>query len=79
MMRQLMDDAEIHYAKSKQDSDAQTPSKFNYDEWIDWQQSVITYLTSKKSGTPSTSIYLYYVIRTEPCLIAAPENPNRMK
>ena len=27
-MRQSMDDAEIHYAKSKQGSDAQTPSKF---------------------------------------------------
>ena len=32
MMRQFMDDAKIHYAKSKQDSNAQTPSKFKYDE-----------------------------------------------
>ena len=45
MIRQSMDDAKIHYAKSKRDSDAQTPSKFKYNEWIDWQQSVITYLT----------------------------------
>ena len=73
MMQKLMDDAKIHYAKSKQDSDAQTPSKFKYDEWIDWQQSVITYLTSKKSVTLSASISLYYVIRTKPCPIAAPE------
>ena len=36
MMRQFMDDAKIHYAKSKRDRDAQTPSKFNYNEWIDW-------------------------------------------
>ena len=57
-----MNDAEIHYAESKRDSDAQTLSKFKYDEWIDWQQSVITYLTSKKSVTPSASISLYYVI-----------------
>ena len=28
MMRQLMNDAKIHYVKSKQDSDAQNPSKF---------------------------------------------------
>ena len=63
MMRQSMNDAEIHYAKSKQDSDAQTPSKFKYDEWIDWQQSIITYLTSKKIVTPSASISLYYVMR----------------
>ena len=70
MMQQSMDDDDIHYAKSKRDSDAQTPSKFKYDEWIDWQQSVITYLTSKKSVTPYASISLYYVIRTEPCLIA---------
>ena len=73
MIRQSMDNSEIHYAKSKRDSDAQTPSKFKYDEWIDWQQSVITNITSKKSLTPSTSISLYYVIRTEPCPIAAPD------
>ena len=68
-----MDNDEIHYIESKQDSDAQTLSKCRYDEWIDWQQSDITYLTSKKSVTPSASISLYYVIRTEPCPIAAPE------
>ena len=51
IMRQSMDDAEIHQAESKRDSDAQTSSKFKYDEWIEWQQSVITYLTSKKSVT----------------------------
>ena len=73
MMRQFMDDAKIHHAESKQDRDAQTPSKFMYDECIDWKQSVITYLTSKKSVTPSASISLYYVIRTEPCPIAAPD------
>ena len=32
MIRQLMDDSKIHYAKSKQDSGAQTPSKFKYTE-----------------------------------------------
>ena len=68
-----MNDADIHYAKSKRESDAQTPSKFKYDEWIDWQQIVITYFTSKKSVTLSASISLYYVIITEPCLIADPE------
>ena len=73
MMRQSMDDAKIHYAESKQDSDAQTPSKSKYDECIDWQQSFITYLTSRKSVTPSASIYLYYVISTEPCPIADPD------
>ena len=73
MMQQLMDDAEIHYAESKRDSDAQTLYKFKYCEWIDWQQSYITYLTSKKSVTLSESISLYYVIHIEPCLIAAPD------
>ena len=67
MMCQSMDGAKIHYVESKRDSDAQTPSKFKYDEWIDWN------LTSKKSVTPSASIALYYVIRTEPCPIAAPD------
>ena len=47
MMRQLIDDADIHYAKSKKDKYDHTPSKFKYDEWIDYQQSVITYITSK--------------------------------
>ena len=37
MMRKLMDDAEIHYAESKRDSDGQNPSTFKYDQWIDWQ------------------------------------------
>ena len=37
LMRKSMDDADIHYAKSKRDSDAQTPSKFKYDAWIDWK------------------------------------------
>ena len=44
MMRQLIDDADTHYTKSKRDSDAQTLSKFKYDECNDWQQSVITYI-----------------------------------
>ena len=68
-----MDDAEIHYVESKRDSDAQTPSKFKYNEWIDWQQSVITYLTAKKIVTPSASISLYYVIFTKSCPIEAPD------
>ena len=63
----------MHYIKSKQDRNTQTLSKLKYDEWIDWQKSVITYLTSKKIGTLSASIYIYYVIRTEPCPIAAPD------
>ena len=37
LIRQSMDDAEIQYSESKQDSDAQTLYKFKYDEWIDWQ------------------------------------------
>ena len=48
MMQQSMDDSEIQYAESKRYSDDQTPSKCKYDEWIDWQKIVITYLTSKK-------------------------------
>ena len=68
-----MDDAEIHYAKSKHNSDARNPYKFKYDECIYWQQIFITYLTSKNSVNPSASISLYYVIHTEPCPIVALE------
>ena len=74
MMRQSMSDAKIHHVKSKRDSDAQTPSNFIYNECIDWQQIVITYLTSKNSVAPSPSISLYYLIRTKPYPIAAPGN-----
>ena len=35
MLQQWMDNAEIHYTESKQDIDAQKPTIFNYDEWID--------------------------------------------
>ena len=76
MMWQSMDDAKIHYAESKRDSDAKTPSKFKYDEWIDWQQSVINYLTSKKSVNPAALISFYYLIRTNPFLIAAPDKSS---
>ena len=43
-----MDDADIHYAKSKLDSYAQTPSKFKYDEWIDWQKVLLIILILRK-------------------------------
>jgi hypothetical protein len=69
VMRQAMEDVEIHYAESQRESDATMPSKFKYDDWIDWQQSVITYLKSKSSVHPLSSIPLYYVIRKEPCPI----------
>ena len=58
---------------SKRYRDAQNPSRFKYDECIDWQQSVITYLTSKKIVTLSASISLYDVIRTKPHPIASPD------
>ena len=43
MMRQSIYDSQIQYTKSKRENDDQTPSKFKYDERIDWQQSVILF------------------------------------
>ena len=70
VLRQAMTDYQIDYEESKRESDAQLPSKFVYDEWVDWQQSVITYLKSKKGVR---NIPLYYVIRKEPCTIPIDE------
>jgi hypothetical protein len=49
--------------------DAQSPETFSYPKWIDWQDSVITFLKCKKNV--SKTIPLYYVIRKEPNPIAA--------
>ena len=60
VLKQAMEDYQVYYEKSKRESDAQIPSKFVYDEWVEWQQSVITYLRNKKGVR---NIPLYYVIR----------------
>jgi hypothetical protein len=61
-----MEDHELAIEIADRDEEAQTPKLFKYDDWIDWQQSVVTYLKAKKGvrGVP-----LYYVIRPEPNVI----------
>ena len=68
IMRTAMEDYKVAILEDKATSDATMPKTFSYDDWINWQQSVITYLKSKKSITPA--IPLYYVVRPEPCPIA---------
>jgi hypothetical protein len=46
------------------------PSAFNYDKWVDWQDSIITYLKGKKNITKN--VPLYYVIRPD----LPPANPS---
>jgi hypothetical protein len=46
------------------------PESFVYDKWVDWQDSVITYLKGKKNVTKT--IPLYYVIRP----LLAPVHPS---
>ena len=48
MMRQSMNDAEMHYDESKRDSDAQTPSKFKYDEWSTGNKVILLILLLRK-------------------------------
>ena len=48
VLRQSMEDHQIDYEESKRESDSQIPSKFVYDEWVDWQQPVIIYLKIRK-------------------------------
>ena len=43
---------------------ADKPDKFSYEKWVDWQDSVITFLRNTKSV--NRSIPLYYIIRKEP-------------
>jgi hypothetical protein len=66
-MRTAMEDYKVAELENKTNSDATIPEKFSYENWIDWQQSVITYLKAKKSIKPS--IPLYYIIRPEPRVI----------
>ena len=46
------------------------PESFTYNKWVDWQDSVITYLKGKKNITKN--IPLYYVIRPD----RVPEGPS---
>ena len=49
---------------------ANRPVAFSYDQWVDWQESVVTYLKGTKNITKD--IPLYYIIRpTDP-----PANPT---
>ena len=45
------------------DDTVNKPDMFDYDKWVDWQDSVITYLKGKKNVTKD--IPLYYVIRPD--------------
>lgn len=67
LMRESMEDVRIARLEFKADSDAKKPTQFSYEDWVDWQQSVVTYLKASKSIIPE--IPLFYVIRTEPCPI----------
>ena len=46
------------------------PASFVYDKWVDWQDSIITYLKGKKNVTKT--VPLYYVIRP----LLPPANPS---
>ena len=46
------------------------PEMFDYDKWVNWQDSVITYLKGKKNVT--RNIPLYYIIRPLP----PPDEPS---
>ena len=66
-----MNDVRISALESASENTATMPSKFSYENWVDWQQSVITYLKCTKSIVPE--IPLFYVIRKEPCPIPVNE------
>ena len=67
VMRAAMEEYKIAVLEDKSKTDATLPKTFAYEDWIDWQQSVVTYLKAKKSITPA--IPLYYVVRDDPCPI----------
>ncbi len=52
------------------DDEANRPDDFSYDKWVDWQDSVVTYLKGKKNITKN--IPIYYVIRP----LNPPANPT---
>ena len=62
-----IDDHSLSVQVRQIDDDVQTPKTFKYNDWIDWQQSVITYLKAKKG---ITDVPLYYMILPDPCNIS---------
>ena len=61
VLRESQNDFPIYDLQLDSDDSVDKPDQFTYDKWIDWQESVITYLKGKKSI--SKVVPLYYVIR----------------
>ncbi len=62
-LQQAFLDYPIYDLQRDADDNVDKPEPFIYDKWVDWQDSVITYLKGKKNITKN--IPLYYVIRPD--------------
>ena len=65
-LRSAMADYPIHDQMRESDPTVDKPDTFNYNKWVDWQDSVVTYLKGRRNIMKE--IPLYYIIRpdTEP-------------
>ena len=64
ILTEALADYPIHDMALSAKDDVDKPEQFTYEKWTDWQDSVVTFLKSKKSI--KKTIPLYYVIRKEP-------------
>jgi hypothetical protein len=55
-------EARIEHEEGKIDSQVDKPDKFKYEEWMEWEKSVYTYLLSMKN---SLGVPLAYVVRKD--------------
>ena len=62
-LAQALADYPIMDMMKEEDETVDKPESFNYDKWVDWQESMITYLKGKKNVTKT--VPLYYVIRPD--------------
>ena len=70
-LRLAMADYPIHDQMRDSDPTVDKPDTFNYDKWVDWQDSVVTYLKGRRNITKE--VPLYYVIHPN----AAPATPTQ--
>lgn len=62
-----MNDVKVAHLEGAAAMTAKIPTQFSYEDWTDWQQSVVTYFKATKGIVPE--IPLYYDICAEPCPI----------
>ena len=67
-LRTAMANYPIHDQMREANPMVDKPDRFNYDKWVDWQDSMVTYLKGRRNIT--RDIPLYYIIRPDTAPLA---------